>query len=117
MVGVLPGDDNRVIVRRPSPDGEIALALIRHWFLIQNWSHNTGPSRSVRGHRARAREIVQDNNRVPELEPGVGNVAKLTEGYDVGIDANTAHASSSRWKCMRPRSVLDLHRARLAMIK
>jgi hypothetical protein len=30
------------------------------------------------------REIVQDNSPVPELEPGVGDVAKLTEGYDSG---------------------------------
>lgn len=44
-----------------------------------------------------------------ELEPGVSNVAKLTEGYDVGIDANTAHALQlfNRWKCMQRRSVLD----------
>ena len=35
MVGILVYGDNHFIVRGPSPDGEIALALIRHWSLIQ----------------------------------------------------------------------------------
>jgi hypothetical protein len=35
MVGILVGGDNHFIVRGLLPDGEIALALIRHWSLIQ----------------------------------------------------------------------------------
>src|SRR6476660_4503024 len=35
MVGILVHGDNHFIVRGPLPDREIALALIRHWSLIQ----------------------------------------------------------------------------------
>ena len=35
MVGILVYGDNHFIVRGPLPDGEVALALIRHWSLIQ----------------------------------------------------------------------------------
>jgi hypothetical protein len=35
MVGILVHGDNHFIVRGPLPDGEIALALTRHWSLIQ----------------------------------------------------------------------------------
>ncbi len=35
MVGILVGGDNHFIVRGLLPDGELALARIRHWFLIQ----------------------------------------------------------------------------------
>lgn len=99
---MLAGDDNRVIVAVYCLMG-IALALIRHWFLIQNWSHNTGPSRAgERSSHASSGESFRITALCRNLNQDVGNVAKLAEGYDVGIDANTAHASSSRWKCMRP---------------
>ena len=35
MVGILVHGDNHFIVRGPSPDREVALALVRHWSLIQ----------------------------------------------------------------------------------
>jgi hypothetical protein len=35
MVGILVHGDNHFIVRGPLPDREVALALIRHWSLIQ----------------------------------------------------------------------------------
>ena len=35
MVGILVHGDNHFIARGPLPEGEIALALIRHWSLIQ----------------------------------------------------------------------------------
>ncbi len=35
MVGILVHGDNHFIVRGPLPEGEVALALVRHWFLIQ----------------------------------------------------------------------------------
>ncbi|HEY1756812.1 MAG TPA: hypothetical protein VGG72_15680 [Bryobacteraceae bacterium] len=35
MIGILAHGDNHFIVRGPKPDREIALALVRHWSLIQ----------------------------------------------------------------------------------
>ena len=35
MVGILVHGDNHSIVRGPLPNREVALALIRHWSLIQ----------------------------------------------------------------------------------
>ena len=35
MVGILVHGDNHFIARGPLPDLEVALALIRHWSLIQ----------------------------------------------------------------------------------
>ena len=35
VVGILVHGDNHFIVRGPLPDREIALALVRHWSLIQ----------------------------------------------------------------------------------
>jgi hypothetical protein len=35
MVGILVDGDNHFIVRGPMPDRDVALALIRHWSLIQ----------------------------------------------------------------------------------
>ena len=35
MVGILVHGDNHFIVRGPLPDQEVALAIVRHWSLIQ----------------------------------------------------------------------------------
>ena len=35
MVGILVHGDNHFIVRGPLPDREVAVALVRHWSLIQ----------------------------------------------------------------------------------
>jgi hypothetical protein len=35
MVGILVHGDNHFIARGPMPDREVALALVRHWSLIQ----------------------------------------------------------------------------------
>ena len=35
MVGILVHGENHFIVRGPLPDREVALALVRHWSLIQ----------------------------------------------------------------------------------
>jgi hypothetical protein len=35
MVGILVHGDNHFIVRGPLPDRDVALALVRHWSIIQ----------------------------------------------------------------------------------
>ena len=35
MVGILVHGDNHFILRGPLPDREVAIALVRHWSLIQ----------------------------------------------------------------------------------
>jgi len=35
MVGILVHGDNHFIVRGPLPDREIAVALVRHWSIVQ----------------------------------------------------------------------------------
>lgn len=35
MLGILVHGDNHFVVRGPQPDREIALALVRHWSVIQ----------------------------------------------------------------------------------
>jgi hypothetical protein len=35
MVGILVHGDNHLIVRGPLPEREVALELVRHWFVIQ----------------------------------------------------------------------------------
>jgi hypothetical protein len=41
VVGILVHGDNHFIIRGPLPDWEVALALVRHWSLIQIGA--TGP--------------------------------------------------------------------------
>jgi hypothetical protein len=48
MVGILVHGDNHFIVRGPLPDREVALALVRHWSLIQIGA--TTPPSLVRWH-------------------------------------------------------------------
>jgi hypothetical protein len=43
MVGILVHGDNHFIVRGPLPDRGVALALIRHWSLIQIGSATPPP--------------------------------------------------------------------------
>jgi hypothetical protein len=99
------GGDNHFIVRGLLPDGEIALALIRHCFLIQIGATIPAPLGRWEIITREFRGIAPDKPLCRNLNQDVGDVAKFTEDYDVGIDANTAHGSSSRWKCVRPRSV------------
>jgi hypothetical protein len=47
MVGILVHGDNHFIVRGPMPDPETALALTRHWSVIQIGAVNSGGSRSL----------------------------------------------------------------------
>ena len=43
MVGILVHGDNHFITRGPLPDREVAIALTRHWSLIQIGATTPGP--------------------------------------------------------------------------
>jgi hypothetical protein len=57
MVGILVCGDNHFIVRGPLPDRETALALARHWSIIQI-GLTTPPS--LQGWRISTREFRED---------------------------------------------------------
>ena len=79
MVGILVHGDNHFIVRGPLPDREIALALVRHWSLIQIGA--TMPP-SLAGWRIVSREF-RENLQWAIVAPGDGGmspaVARLLE--------------------------------------
>jgi hypothetical protein len=79
MVGILVHGDNHFIVRGPLPDREIALALVRHWSLIQIGA--TMPP-SLDGWRIVSREF-RENLQWAIVAPGDGGmspaVARLLE--------------------------------------
>jgi hypothetical protein len=79
MVGILVHGDNHFIVRGPLPDREIALALVRHWSLIQIGA--TMPP-SLAGWRIVSREF-RENLQWAIVAPGDGEmspaVARLLE--------------------------------------
>jgi hypothetical protein len=71
MVGILVHGDNHFIVRGPLPDREIALALVRHWSLIQIGS--TMPP-SLDGWRIVTREF-RENLQWAIVAPGDGEMS------------------------------------------
>jgi len=71
MVGILVHGDNHFIVRGPLPDQEIALALVRHWSLIQIGT--TTPPRLDRWHIV-SREL-RENLEWAMVVPGEGKTS------------------------------------------
>lgn len=71
MVGILVNGDNHFIVSGPLPDREIALALVRHWSLIQVGA--TTPPTLDQWHIV-AREF-RENLRWAVVVPGDGTVS------------------------------------------
>ena len=77
MVGILVHGDNHFIVRGPMPDRQTALALVRHWSLIQigrttpialqQWSICT---RELRGNLAWAVTVPDEG----EISPAVAEL-------------------------------------------
>jgi len=96
MVGILVLGDNHFIVRGPFPDRETALALARHWSLIQIGQKMPA---GLQPWRISTREY-RENLEWAVVVPGDGEVtpavAKLLEGLSArGI---TVHDSSlSDW--------------------
>jgi len=71
MVGILVHGDNHFIVRGPLPDREIALALVRHWSLIQVGA--TTPASLDRWHIV-SREF-RENLKWAVVVPGDGTMS------------------------------------------
>ena len=71
MVGILVHGGNHFIVRGPPPDREIALALARHWSLIQIEAP-TPPS--LEGWRIVSREF-RENLEWAVAVPGEGRIS------------------------------------------
>ena len=71
MVGILVHGDNHFIVRGPLPDREAALALVRHWSLIQIGA--TTPS-SLDGWHIVSREF-RENLEWAVVVPGDGKIS------------------------------------------
>ena len=71
MVGILVHGDNHFIVRGPLPDREVALALIRHWSLIQIGAATPPP---LDRWRITSREF-RENLGWAVIVPGVGEVS------------------------------------------
>src|ERR1700680_2313642 len=64
MVGILVHGDNHFIARGPLPDREVALALIRHWSVIQIGATTPPPLRSMADHLPRIpRELRMGSGR------------------------------------------------------
>jgi hypothetical protein len=96
MVGILVLGDNHFIVRGPFPDRETALALARHWSLIQIGQKTPA---GLQPWRIRTREY-RENLEWAVVVPGDGEVtppvAKLLE--ELSARGITVHNSSlSDW--------------------
>ena len=74
MVGILVHGDNHFIVRGPLPNREVALALVRHWSLIQVGA-TTPPS--LNRWRIVSREL-RDNLKWVVVVPGDGMTSPVT---------------------------------------
>ena len=71
MVGILVHGDNHFIVRGPLPNRDVALALVRHWSLIQIGA-TTPPS--LDPWRISSREL-RDNLEWAVVVPGDGEIS------------------------------------------
>ena len=71
MVGILVSGDNHFIVRGPLPDRATALALVRHWSLIQV---GAGTPPALEGWRISSREFREDLEWAV-VAPGEGDVS------------------------------------------
>lgn len=68
MVGILVHGDNHFIVRGPMPGREVALALVRHWSLIQI---GASTPRALEGWQIVTREF-RENLEWAVIVPGGG---------------------------------------------
>ena len=75
MVGILVHGDNHFIVRGPMPDRETALALVRHWSIIQIGT--TAPS-SLDRWQIISREF-RENLEWAVVVPGVSETSPAVE--------------------------------------
>lgn len=94
MVGILVHGDNHFIVRGPLPDRAAALALVRHWSLIQIGGATPG---SLRMWRISTREF-RENLEWAVVVPGGGEPSSavtllLDELSERGITIHNAGAS------------------------
>ena len=93
MAGILVHGDNHFIVRGPLPDRETALALVRHWFLIEIGSSTPAVLDSWRIVTKEFRENLEWAVVVPgdrEISPAVAQLldelaARGITIYDSGL--------------------------------
>jgi len=93
MVGILVFGDNHMIVRGPLPDRAAALALVRHWSLIQIGG---SPPASLTTWRISKREF-RENLEWAVVAPGDGGItpaaAQLLDELSArGIEVLTYHS-------------------------
>ena len=74
-VGILVHGDNHFIVRGPLPDREIALALVRHWSLIQV---GTATPASLERWHIVSREF-RENLKWAVVVPGDGTISPAVQ--------------------------------------
>lgn len=74
MVGVLVHGDNHFIVRGPLPDRDAALALVRHWSLIQIDSNRAVTPPLLEGWQIVSREF-RENLEWAVVVPGDGEIS------------------------------------------
>jgi hypothetical protein len=93
MVGILVHGDNHFIVRGPLPDRKIALALVRHWSLIQVGA--TTPSSLDRWHIVS--HEFRENLKWVVIVPGDGTMSPAVTALLEELSARgiTIHDSQS----------------------
>ncbi len=74
-VGILVHGDNHFIVRGPLPDRDVALALVRHWSLIQV---GTATPASLERWQIVSREF-RENLKWAVVVPGDGTISPAVE--------------------------------------
>ena len=93
MTGILVHGDNHFIVRGPLPDREVALALIRHWSLIQIGVTTPLPARSMANRLPSFRENLEWAVVVPgddEMSPAVTRLLDELSARGVTIHDSSA---------------------------
>jgi hypothetical protein len=95
MVGILVNGDNHFIVRGPLPDREVALALVRHWSLIQIGA--TTP-RQLDQWRISSREF-RENLEWAVVVPGDGDISPAVTQLLDELSARGIKIHNSRLGC------------------
>jgi hypothetical protein len=88
MIGILVCGDNHFIVNGPMPDQEAALALARHWSIIQIGQTTPPHLRSWTIVTSAFRENLEWAVVVPgdgEVTPAVGQLLKELSARGIGI--------------------------------
>jgi hypothetical protein len=83
MVGILVHGDNHFVVRGPLPDRETALALVRHWTVIQIGA-TTPPA--LQRWRISSREF-RENLEWALIAPADSEVSAAVAGLLTGLSA------------------------------